>query len=242
MTTLFIADLHLEAARPEISALFLKFLKEEVATAKALYILGDLFELWIGDDDQSAFNQSIIQALREAANRGTAVYFMRGNRDFLIGKTFQRQSACQILPDEQLIQLQGQNILLMHGDTLCTQDLKYLAFRKRSRRFLVQQLFLLKSLSKRRAMAEDGRKKSYNHTRGTAAEIMDVTQAEVERVMQKHNTTTLIHGHTHRPAVHEFLLNGQKATRTVLAPWHEHGSALVYHEDGRQEFIELRYT
>jgi UDP-2,3-diacylglucosamine hydrolase len=240
MTTLFIADLHLEEARTDISELFFKFLREEAAAAKALYILGDLFEVWIGDDDKSSFNQAVIQALRQTANSGTALYFMRGNRDFLVGKSFQRQTACQILPDEQLIDLGGQPTLLMHGDTLCTQDEKYLKFRKHTRNFFVQKLFLLKSLSKRKVMAEQARKVSYDHTRSAAPEIMDVTQAEVERIMQKHQTARLIHGHTHRPAVHQFLLAGQAATRTVLAPWHEHGSALVCHSDGKQEFIELR--
>lgn len=240
MTTFFIADLHLEEARPEISELFFKFLRKEVATAKALYILGDLFEIWIGDDDKSRFNQAVIQALRQTVDKGTAVYFMRGNRDFLVGKAFQQQSACQILPDEHLINLNGQPTLLLHGDTLCTQDVKYLKFRKRARNFFVQRLFLLKSLSKRKAMAEEARKQSYDHTHSTAPEIMDVTQAEVERIMQKHQALALIHGHTHRPAVHQFLLTGQRATRTVLAPWHECGSALVCHSDGRQEFLELR--
>lgn len=240
MTTLFIADLHLEEARPDISAIFFKFLKEEAVAAKALYILGDLFEVWIGDDDTSAFNQSVIQALRQTANRGTAVYFMRGNRDFLIGKRFRREAGCHILPDEQLINLGGQPTLLMHGDTLCTRDEKYLRFRKKSRNFLVQKLFLLKPLAKRKEMAQQARKTSYDHTRSAAPEIMDVTQSEVERVMLKHQTTRLIHGHTHRPAVHEFSLDGQIATRTVLAPWHERGSALLCHEDGKQDIIELQ--
>jgi UDP-2,3-diacylglucosamine hydrolase len=240
MTTLFIADLHLEEARPEISELFFKFLREEAASAKALYILGDLFEVWIGDDDRSRFNQAVIQALRQAANRGTAVYFMRGNRDFLIGRAFQRDAACEILADEKLIYLNEQPILLMHGDTLCTQDIKYLQFRKRSRNFFIQQLFLLKSLTKRKAIAATARKRSYDHTQSAAPEIMDVTQTEVERVMQKHKAKQLIHGHTHRPAVHQFSLAGQPVTRTVLAPWHHEGSALLCHSDGKQEFIELK--
>ena len=238
MTTFFIADLHLEEARPTIAALFFKFLKEARA-AKALYILGDLFEIWVGDDDNSQFNQAIIQALRQTANRGTAIYFMRGNRDFLIGKRFQREAACQILSDEHRLRLNGQTLLLMHGDTLCTQDKKYLRFRKKSRNFFVQKLFLFKSLRKRKELAQKARQLSYDHTRNTTSAIMDVTQSEVERQMLKHQTLHLIHGHTHRPAVHHFLLAGQPATRTVLAPWHEHGSALLYHSDGQQESIEF---
>ncbi|HSW71647.1 MAG TPA: UDP-2,3-diacylglucosamine diphosphatase [Gammaproteobacteria bacterium] len=239
MSHFFIADLHLEEARPALTALFLKFLKEEARTAKALYILGDLFEVWIGDDDNSKFNQAIIAALRQKANQGTALYFIRGNRDFLIGKRFQREAACQILPDEYRLIQNGQVTLLMHGDTLCTQDEKYLRFRKKSRNFFIQKLFLLKSLRKRKALAEKARKLSYEHTQQVASPIMDVTQSEVERLMLKHETLHLIHGHTHRPAVHRFLLAGQEATRTVLAPWHEKGSALVYHGDGKREFIEF---
>lgn len=239
MTSLLIADLHLEEQRPDIAALFFKFLREEAVKAEALYILGDLFELWIGDDDNCPFNQSIIQALAQVRKTGTALYFMRGNRDFLIGKRFERQTGCKILPDEYLVHLGGQLTLLMHGDTLCTRDVKYLKFRKHARNFFVQQFFLWKSLAKRKGLAEQGRKKSADHTKNTAAEIMDVTQAEVERVLAKHQSRHLIHGHTHRPAVHQFSLAGQEATRTVLAPWHEQGSALVCHGDGKQEFIEI---
>lgn len=239
MTTLFIADLHLEESRPEISALFMKFLKEEAALAKALYILGDLFEVWIGDDDQSPFNQALIQALRQTAERGTALYFMRGNRDFLIGKRFSREAACQILKDQELIYLNGQATLLVHGDTLCTQDEKYLRFRKKSRNFFVQKLFLMKSLAKRKEMARQARKISSDHTRNMAMDILDVTASEVERLMRHYQVKHLIHGHTHRPALHEFQLDGQAATRTVLAPWHEEGSALICHPDGKQEFIKI---
>ncbi len=240
MTAYFIADLHLEEARPEIADIFFRFLQKEVRRAKALYILGDLFEVWIGDDDRNAFNQAVIQALRETVKSGTAIYFMRGNRDFLIGKRFQRETGCQILPDEHCIEMGGQTTLLMHGDTLCTLDEKYLRFRKKTRNFFVQKLFLLKSLSKRKAIAQQARKMSTDHTQTATPEIMDVTPCEVERVMRKHEAYRLIHGHTHRPAVHQFELSGQNANRIVLAPWHEHGSALLYHGDGRQEFLELR--
>jgi len=240
MTVLFIADLHLEQVRPDIADLFFKFLQQQAVHAEALYILGDLFEVWIGDDDASEFNQSIIRAIYRLADQGTAVYFMRGNRDFLIGRKFRRQSACQILGDEHLIQLNGQPTLLMHGDTLCTRDFDYLKFRKKTRNFFVQQLFLLKSLEKRREIARKARQQSYDHTRSTAPEIMDVTQAEVERVMQKYQALQLIHGHTHRPAVHEFQSQGKTLRRTVLAPWHDQGSALLCHDDGRQEFIEIK--
>ncbi|HVY53760.1 MAG TPA: UDP-2,3-diacylglucosamine diphosphatase [Gammaproteobacteria bacterium] len=236
MHTLFIADLHLEEGRPDIAAIFLRFLQQEAAQAQALYILGDLFEVWIGDDDQSAFNLMVINALRKTVERGTKVYLMKGNRDFLIGRKFKKQSGCEILPDEYLVKLNGQSTLLMHGDTLCTLDIKYLKFRKRARNFFIQQLFLLKSLAKRKAIAQEARKRSYDHIHSAMPEIMDVTQEEVERMMKKYAVYHLIHGHTHKPNVHRFKLGNQEATRTVLAPWHEHGSVLVCHADGTQEF------
>lgn len=239
MSTYFIADLHLEESRPDISSLFLQFLRQEAPYMKTLYILGDLFEVWIGDDDHSPFNQSIINALQAVCSQGISIYLMRGNRDFLMGKQFMRQTGCRLLPDEKRISLANQPTLLMHGDTLCTRDSDYLRFRKHTRRFLVQKLFLLKSLTKRRAIAQKARQLSHQHTHTTAPEIMDVTLDEVARVMLKHQVLHLIHGHTHRPNIHHFTLNGQAATRTVLAPWHEKGSALLCHEDGRQEFLEI---
>ena len=196
MTNLIIADLHLEEGRPEITALFFKFLKEEACQAQALYILGDLFEAWIGDDDTCPFNQSVIQALAKLSKQGTRLYFMPGNRDFLIGKHFLSQSGCELLPDEYLAQFGEHQTLLMHGDTLCTQDVKYLKFRKRARNFFIQKFFLFKSLEKRRALAAKARSLSAAHTQNTAAYIMDVTQEEVERVLRKHHTSRLIHGHT----------------------------------------------
>lgn len=240
MTTLFIADLHLEESRPDITELFFKFLRQQASQANALYILGDLFEVWIGDDDHTPFNQSIIQVLRQIRDNGTRIYLMRGNRDFLINKKFLGQSGCILLPDEHVILLAGQPTLLMHGDTLCTQDIQYLKFRRKSRNFFVQKLFLLKSLSARRAIAQQARQISYDHTHSIAPQIMDVTPEEVTRMMIKHQVHHLIHGHTHRPAMHHFLVNGKIATRIVLAPWHEHGSALIYHDNGLQEFIEIK--
>ena len=235
---LFIADLHLDESRPDITAIFLKFLREEAIRANALYILGDLFEIWIGDDHDTTFNQSIIQALRQTREQGTALYLMKGNRDFLLGKKFMKQTGCHLLPDEHLITLGDKRTLLMHGDTLCTEDLTYLKFRKRARNFFVQKLFLWKPLSKRKLLAQQAQKMSHDHKHSLPSEIMDVTQEEVMRIMTHHQVQHLIHGHTHRPAVHQFLLNGKPATRTVLAPWHTQGSALI-HQGDRQEFFEI---
>ena len=234
-----ISDLHLEENRPEIANLFMQFLKNCVESARDLYILGDFFEVWIGDDNNSAFNVMIIEALKNATKKGLRIHFLPGNRDFLIGKKFLRASGCQLLPDEQVIDLFGRPTLVMHGDTLSTLDEKYLKFRKKSRNWFFQKLFLIKSLQKRQAIADRYREASKAYTSTTADHIMDVTQSEVLRVMEQYGIQHLIHGHTHRPFVHEFLLNGQSASRTVLGPWHDRGSALICKEDGSQELISF---
>lgn len=239
MTYLFISDLHLEEERPHITELFLKFLEKNIQCAEGLYILGDFFEVWIGDDNVTPFNQSIIHALHKATRKGLPIYFMHGNRDFLLGKKFLRATGCQLLPDEYLFTLAGSPTLLLHGDTLCTSDVKYLKFRKKSRNWLLQKLFLIKSLQKRQAIAAHYRTLSKAHTSTTPDHIMDVTQAEVEHLMQKYRVQHLIHGHTHRPGVHHFELHNMPATRTVLGPWHEHGSVLVCDEKGNKELIHI---
>lgn len=239
MIKLFISDLHLEESRPDIAEIFLKFLHQYAMQANALYILGDFFEVWIGDDDLSAFNLSIIKALKAATDRGLSIYFMHGNRDFLIGKKFLRATGCRLLPDEHLVEMSGLPTLLMHGDTLCTDDVAYLKFRKKSRNKFFQKLFLWKSLNKRKNIAAGMREKSKAHTSTAAEKIMDVAQAEVERVMSKHKVKHLIHGHTHRPAVHEFELNGEVATRTVLEAWHDRGTVLICDDTGEKKVIVL---
>jgi UDP-2,3-diacylglucosamine hydrolase len=239
MINMFISDLHLEEARPDISAVFLKFLQQDAQKADALYILGDFFEAWIGDDDLSAFNLMIMNALAEATHNGLRIYIMQGNRDFLLGKSFCKRSHCQLLPDEYVINIAGAPTLLMHGDTLCTDDIAYLKFRKKSRIWFFQKLFLLKSLATRKKIADDMREKSRAYTSNAPEKIMDVTQSEVERIMTKHQVQHLIHGHTHRPDVHEFSLNNSPATRTVLAPWHEYGSLLICDDNGNNEVVIL---
>jgi len=164
---------------------------------------------------------------------------MHGNRDFLLGKNFMKRTGCQLLPDEYRINLFGTPTLLMHGDTLCTQDLGYLKSRKKMRCWLIQKLFLLKSLKKRLLIAARYRQASQMHIATLSDYIMDVTQTEVERVMQKHHVQHLIHGHTHREAIHIFQLNHQSATRTVLGAWHTRGSALVCEADGQKELIAI---
>ncbi len=238
MTTLFISDLHLEEQRPDIIEIFLQFLSREAGQIDALYILGDFFEAWIGDDDISPFTSKIIQALN-AATQQTPVYIMHGNRDFLLGKRFLRATGCQLLPDEFVINLYGTPTLLMHGDTLCTEDKKYLKFRKKSRTWLYKKLVSLKSLASRRDLAARMRAASREHARTTADYIMDVTQAEVEHIMLKHRVQHLIPGHTHRKAVHQFDLKGQSATRTVLGAWHEFGNVLVCEGNGQRKLVDF---
>ncbi len=238
----FISDLHLDESHPEIVSLFLDFLKKQTKTASALYILGDFFEAWIGDDNLTSFNQMIISQLRAATDAGLPIYFMHGNRDFLIGKRFLKASGCIFLPDETVIDIAGTPTLLMHGDLLCTDDTAYLRFRKKAHNRFFQWLFLIKSLKKRRAIAAQYREKSTQHISTIPDHIMDVTQRAVCGVMTKHHVQHLIHGHTHRKAVHTFSLNNQPATRTVLAAWHDKGNALVCDEGGKKELIDVMAT
>lgn len=240
MNNIIISDLHLEESRPDIADLFLRFLKYETKQTQEIYILGDFFEVWIGDDDLTSFNLSIINALRAATNEGLPIYIMHGNRDFLMGKKFIKATGCQLLPDEYVVNMFGIPTLMMHGDTLCTADIKYMQFRKKTRNWLMKKLILMKSLENRRAMAKRYREASKAHVSAVPDYIMDVTQQEVERVMLKHHVQHLIHGHTHRKAVHQFELNTKPATRTVLGAWHEHGSALICEPNGNSQLIVIK--
>lgn len=241
MLKIFISDLHLEEKRLDIAEIFFKFIEKEAIKAQALYILGDLFESWIGDDDLTPFNQSIIDALKKATSRGLPIYLMHGNRDFLLGKNFLKATGCQLLKEEEVILINHTPTLLLHGDTLCTEDVQYLKFRKKARSFWFKKCVLLKSLQKRREMANAYREKSKMHTSSTPDYIMDVTQSAVMNVMKKYSVQHLIHGHTHREAVHHFSLNDKDATRTVLGAWHSDGSALICKENGQQELIHISY-
>ena len=238
--TLFISDLHLEENQPEITRQFLQLLAECDSTCDALYILGDLFEAWIGDDEDTPLHHQIIHALKSATDKGLSIYFLHGNRDFLIGKKFLRATGCKLLSDEEKIILYGIPVLLMHGDTLCTRDIAYLKARKKSRNHFLQFLFLSLPLTFRRKIADNMRKKSERYKENVSMEIMDVTQEEVERVMQKHHVYHLIHGHTHRPATHQFSLQQAKAERIVLPAWHGHGSVLIWDETGQKTLLDLK--
>jgi len=232
MTTLFIADLHLDPARPDVAQAFFRFMENQAPQAEALYILGDFFEAWIGDDLQHPFVDDVKQSLRALTDKGIPVYLMHGNRDFLIGDQFCNETGCQLIEDPTLLELYGRKVLLMHGDTLCTNDVDYLAFRGMVRNPDWQKDFLSKSLQERLAIAESIRAASKEKTSELQYEIMDVTQSEVEKVMTEQNVQLLIHGHTHRPAVHKLEVNGKAAERVVLGDWHAVGWKLSIDESG----------
>ena len=223
---LLISDLHLEQERPDISRAFLHFLESRASEAEALYILGDFFEVWIGDDAISPFQRRIAQALRQLSDSGTRIYLMHGNRDFMIGQAFCREAGCSLLHDPSLVELGGEKVLLMHGDSLCTQDEAYMRLRRWLRNPL--SLFILRNLplAARRKLARKLRTESREQTRMKASDIVDVTPAEVPRIMAAHGVRTLIHGHTHRPAVHQLEVAGQPARRIVLGDWDSQGWAL----------------
>jgi len=231
---LLISDLHLEEERPDISRAFLHFLETRAPQAEALYILGDFFEAWIGDDAASPFQHSIAQALRRLSDSGTQVFLMHGNRDFLIGKAFCREAGCTLLRDPSLIELNGEHVLLMHGDSLCTQDEAYMRLRRWLRNPL--SLFILRNLPlrTRHRLARKLRKESREQTRMKASAIVDVTPAEIPRVMAEHGVRTLIHGHTHRPAVHRLEVAGEPAQRIVLGDWDTQAWALQIDDKGYQ--------
>ena len=225
--TLFISDLHLSAERPAITQLFLEFLRDRAAGADALYILGDLFEYWVGDDacDEAEY-RPIVAGLRALTQSGVPVYVMHGNRDFLIGEGFAQATGARLLPDPTVIELCGNRTLLMHGDTLCTDDVEYQRFRVYIRQPAQIQGFLAKPLAERNAMLRGYREMSKAATAQKAEDIMDVNANAVGVALRAHGVRTLIHGHTHRPADHRIDLDGMPARRIVLGDWYEQGSVL----------------
>lgn len=235
--TYFIADLHLANNRPDITSCFLRFLKYEAIKAQSLYILGDLFEAWIGDDDDSAYLATIAKALTTLSAFGTKIYYIHGNRDFLLGQRFAKKSAMILLPEIELINLYSNDIVIMHGDTLCTKDIAYQKFRKKSRSWWWQALIKSLPLFVRKKIAADYRKRSAAATAVKSQDIMDVTPEEVVNCLEEYQCQLLIHGHTHRPAKHELIANGKKAQRIVLGDWYEQGAWLKV----TPESMELLY-
>ncbi len=221
MTTLFISDLHLEESRPDITGAFRRFLDQKTANAEALYILGDFFEAWIGDDERTPLQEQIAEALKALSDTGTRVFLMHGNRDFLIGEDFCNRAGATLLDDPVVVNLYGTPTLLMHGDSLCTADAEYQKFRASMRNVPWQKTFLARPLADRQLVARQLRDISMAKNKSKESFIMDVTPKEVVDVMEAHSVHHLIHGHTHRPAVHELEANGQSAKRIVLGDWAE---------------------
>lgn len=232
MTTLFISDLHLEAGRPEIGVQFLDFLSGEARDADTLYILGDLFEVWLGDDDPNPYYAGMKAAIRELVDSGIPVFFMHGNRDFMIGDEFATETGVTILQDPELIDLHGEKVLLSHGDALCTDDVEYQRFRAMTRNPEWQAMMLAKTIQERIAHALEARQGSVEHGKSLDDEITDVNQSAVEALIRKHGVDILLHGHTHRPAIHEVRLGDRTATRIVLGDWFEQGSVVRWNADG----------
>lgn len=244
MATYFISDLHLDESSPETAECFFNFLSNEATKADALYILGDFFEIWIGDDDLTPFNQKIFQALKHTTNLGIPTYIMHGNRDFLIGRRFSKATGCQRIKDPSVITLYGSQVLIMHGDLLCTKDTEYLKLRKKLRNPIRHFLFFLwKSLEKRKTFARNMRQKSRERFKTINQAITDADPEGIEKYMKKYQTNILIHGHTHRPNIHRFLINNQPAERIVLGSWHDKPNFLICHPstDGQTLEFELKY-
>ncbi|MDQ1362163.1 MAG: UDP-2,3-diacylglucosamine hydrolase [Pseudomonadota bacterium] len=225
---LFISDLHLAPERPDIIQLFERFLDKQVRQATALYILGDLVEYWLGDDDEARGLASTFDKIRQISDLGVAVFLMHGNRDFLMGKQLAKRLGCTLIDDPHVAQIDHQPVLLMHGDTLCTDDVDYQKLRAFLRNPAWQQDFLSKPLAERIIMARALREKSTEETRNKTVDIMDVNSQAVEQAFVKNNTRLLIHGHTHRPNIHQLVVNNQSVTRIVLGDWYTHGSYLEF--------------
>lgn len=236
MTTLFISDLHLDANLPQVTRLLQQFVREESAAAEAIYILGDLFEAWVGDDDDRPGTLHFIALLREIGATGTPVYVMHGNRDFLLGEKFCADTGCRLIADPTVIDLYGKRVLLMHGDSLCTDDTGHQQTRAMLRGEQWQQAFLAKPLDERLRLAQEYRHMSREQTRVKPDAIMDVNAAAVASIMRAAGVDEIIHGHTHRPAIHDFSLDGQPARRIVLGDWNECGSVL--RAEGAQRALE----
>jgi len=226
MSTLFVSDLHLEAERPDIGNQFIEFLKTEAMEADDLYILGDLFEASVGDDDPNTHYAKIKMAIRKVVDKGVPVYFMHGNRDFMIGRQFANETGVEILKDPYPVDMYGQKALLSHGDALCIDDKQYQRVRMMTRNPDWQASILAKPLKERLRIAEEARRQSLERTLNMSMDIMDVNQDEVRRVIIEHGVDVLLHGHTHRPAVHNIDLGNRRAQRIVLGDWYRQGSVV----------------
>ena len=238
MAALFISDLHIDASRPAITDQFLGFLAAEAVRADALYILGDLFESWIGDDAADSSQAAAIQGIHALTSHGVPCFVMHGNRDFLLAEQFGRMSGAQLLPDPLIVTLYGEPVLVMHGDALCTDDRAYQRLRATVREPAWQRQFLALSIASRRALAGAARVGSKAHTAAVEYAITDVNADSVAAALRGAGTATLLHGHTHRPAIHALQVDGRPCTRIVLGDWYDQGSLLRWDQNG-PELVSL---
>jgi UDP-2,3-diacylglucosamine hydrolase len=232
VTTLLISDLHLDAGDVETIGRFLRFVESEALRARQLFILGDLFEAWVGDDEDDPRLTPVLDALARVTGSGIPCSLMHGNRDFLLGARFCERTGCRLLGDYERVDLYGRTVLLTHGDLLCTDDTRYLSLRATLRDPRWQRDFLAKPLAERRKIAADLRQMSAAEIAAKADDIMDVNQGTVERTMREFGVSLLLHGHTHRPAVHRFPLDGTPAVRIVLGAWYEQAGIVRWDERG----------
>lgn len=233
MTTYFISDLHLSSQQLQIENAFKEFLAVKAIDADALYILGDLFEYWIGDDSALEYGyQEILDSIKKLTRTNVPVYFMHGNRDFLVGTEFENQTGCKIIPDPSKIELFGNSILLTHGDRLCTDDVQHQTYRNIVMTEAWKDEFLLKTLQEREQLAQLARQRSEHHKSNMSNEIMDVNDTAVKETLISFNVDKLIHGHTHRPAIHNYELGNRKVQRIVLGDWYQQGSILKVDAQG----------
>jgi len=235
MATLFASDLHLDSESPWAIDAFLAFLAGPARSAEALYLLGDLFEVWVGDDDDSADHARTCAGLKALTDAGVPVYVIHGNRDFLLGADFERRTGAKLLPDPVLVDLYAVPTLLSHGDAFCTEDTSYQELRSIVRKPAWQQRFLSLPLDSRRELASAARAGSKAHTERTVPVIMDVNPDAVIRAFRATGARRLIHGHTHRPAIHPGVVDGMNTERVVLAPWYEAASCVSVDSGGIRE-------
>ncbi|WP_424945805.1 UDP-2,3-diacylglucosamine diphosphatase [Candidatus Spongiihabitans sp.] len=233
MTIAFISDLHLDPVRPESTQWFKEFMSHSIDRLSRLYILGDLFEVWIGDDGRDTLGQGAVENIIKATvHAGLDIFFMHGNRDFLVGNDFAKRTGCKILPDPTLITLDSKQVLLTHGDALCTDDIEHQTARQEMLTAKWKMAFLNKPVNQRMDTARSMRTQSETSKKTKSMAMMDVNQQQVEKVMREHGVLTMIHGHTHKPAVHEFSLDGAPAKRYVLGDWYTQKSVLYYDHGG----------
>ena len=238
MARLFVSDVHLDTQAPQATAQFVAFLREQASRAQALYILGDLFEAWVGDDDRDPQKEQVVAALGGLREAGIPCFVLHGNRDFLLGAQFCLRSGCTLLNDPVVAQWDGEPVLLTHGDALCTDDHPYQELRSTVRAASWQRRFLALPRARRELLANEARAGSKRHTARTIPVIMDVNQEAVAAAFRASGVRRMIHGHTHRPAVHDLVVDGEPAQRIVLGAWYEQGSYLHY-ADGRYQLLDL---